>query len=186
MCNIISHNYLHNEVREKGGAYGSGVNPSNKLLNFYSYRDPNFEKTIETFKNTLNWVRNHSFTDQMIEEAKLMVFQAFDVPKVPAEEGQHHFLTGLTHEKRQRNRDILFNVDKRQLLEMAEKYFGNVSKSESIAVFGSEETKIPSSFTVDHIDVSSPQAEECEEDEGEEGDENEHEGEENPRFTRTF
>lgn len=48
---ILSNNYLHREVREKGGAYGSGCSIQLKrgLLNLWSYRDPNILKTIDTY-----------------------------------------------------------------------------------------------------------------------------------------
>ncbi len=38
--------YLHKEIREKGGAYGSGCKYSaDGYLAFYSYRDPNHLQT---------------------------------------------------------------------------------------------------------------------------------------------
>jgi len=39
---IISSSYLHPEIREKGGAYGSGSSIGlNGLFSFTSFRDPN-------------------------------------------------------------------------------------------------------------------------------------------------
>ena len=46
MSNIV----LHKEIREKGGAYGSGCKIGNGVMNFYSYRDPNVEKTYNAYK----------------------------------------------------------------------------------------------------------------------------------------
>ena len=43
--NILSADYLHNQIRAKGGAYGAGVkfSMSDDVVT-YSYRDPNLEK----------------------------------------------------------------------------------------------------------------------------------------------
>src|SRR5207244_10279779 len=39
---LLSSKYLHAEIREKGGAYGSGVSiATNGMMNYYSYHDPN-------------------------------------------------------------------------------------------------------------------------------------------------
>ena len=45
MSNIV----LHKEIREKGGAYGSGCRIGEGVLNFFSYRDPNVDKTFSAF-----------------------------------------------------------------------------------------------------------------------------------------
>jgi hypothetical protein len=39
---IASNTLLHREIREKGGAYGSGmrVDPLNSVASLFSYRDP--------------------------------------------------------------------------------------------------------------------------------------------------
>jgi Zn-dependent M16 (insulinase) family peptidase len=48
MSKLVSSKYLLREVREKGGAYGAGARQSSTgLLHFYSYRDPNTDKTIK-------------------------------------------------------------------------------------------------------------------------------------------
>jgi Zn-dependent M16 (insulinase) family peptidase len=40
----VSSSYLHPEIREKGGAYGSGAMSGEGLWSFYSFRDPNTTK----------------------------------------------------------------------------------------------------------------------------------------------
>ena len=51
---IMTYNFLHPLIREKGGAYGSGcqVNESGTFT-FYSYRDPKVEQTYENFERSL-------------------------------------------------------------------------------------------------------------------------------------
>ena len=45
---IVSNTYLHREIREKGGAYGSGIkmDRDNGLALIFSYRDPNTSSTF--------------------------------------------------------------------------------------------------------------------------------------------
>lgn len=50
LCKLFHNLILHREIREKGGAYGSGCKYSEQgALTFFSYRDPNHMKTYEIF-----------------------------------------------------------------------------------------------------------------------------------------
>ena len=54
----IGSDYLHNELRMKGGAYGGGCFLSDALLfGMNSYRDPNVSRTYDIFNNTPLWLR---------------------------------------------------------------------------------------------------------------------------------
>ena len=64
-------------LSEKGGAYGSGAQQgSDGVWRFFSYRDPNTDKTLETFKNGINWAMEGNFTEADVNEAKLAMFQS--------------------------------------------------------------------------------------------------------------
>ena len=65
LSRLLSSKYLHTEIREKGGAYGGGcsANPTSGTLSFYSYRDPNFEKTLDVFNSSNEWIQQGSFTN---------------------------------------------------------------------------------------------------------------------------
>ncbi len=71
---MMSQSYLHREIREKGGAYGGGAGQSNGIFYFYSYRDPNIDKTINSFKGAVDWVLNgrkensNTFSEQVWSE----------------------------------------------------------------------------------------------------------------------
>jgi Zn-dependent M16 (insulinase) family peptidase len=76
---------LHKEVREKGGAYGSGATytPSTGNFHFYAYRDPNLSRTVEAFHKALKEIAAGHFNERELEEAKLGVLQAIDAPLPP-------------------------------------------------------------------------------------------------------
>ena len=65
LSRLLSSKYLHTEIREKGGAYGGGcsANPTSGTISFYSYRDPNFEKTLDVFNSSNEWIQQGSFTN---------------------------------------------------------------------------------------------------------------------------
>ena len=54
---VLSLDYLWNEVRVKGGAYGCGLSCTvNGRLQFYSYRDPAVDPTIARFEAAPDWL----------------------------------------------------------------------------------------------------------------------------------
>ena len=82
---LLENVVLHKEVREKGGAYGSGATyaPSTGNFHFYSYRDPHLTRTISVFTQALETIAKVSFNDRELEEAKLGVIQTLDSPIPP-------------------------------------------------------------------------------------------------------
>ncbi len=59
--NVLSYDYLWNEVRVKGGAYGTGFQASRSgSLLFHSYRDPHIDETIERFCHAGTWLSKFS------------------------------------------------------------------------------------------------------------------------------
>ncbi len=132
--------YLHREIREKGGAYGGGaLLNSGGVLSFFSYRDPAFTATLDTFEKSLDWVRSPSgFDDRDVEEAKLGVFQKLDEPVLPGARGLREFLTGVTdgalHEMRARVR----STGARDVRRAAERYL-DPARERGVAVIGPED-----------------------------------------------
>lgn len=76
---------LHKEIREKGGAYGSGATytPSTGNFHFYSYRDPHLKNSIDAFHKAFQKIAGKKFNDRELEEAKLGVLQTLDAPIPP-------------------------------------------------------------------------------------------------------
>lgn len=130
MARLISSKFLHPHIREKGGAYGSGLSLSpSGVLNFYSYRDPNSAATFDIFDQANDWVSQNSFTDKDIEEAKLGVFQTVDAPIPPGSKGMNKFLYGIDDFLLQMHRSALMAVTRQDIIEVAETYLGQKSQS---------------------------------------------------------
>lgn len=84
---LLSNVVLHTEIREKGGAYGSGAtySPSTGSFYLYSYRDPHLERTLKTFQSALEKISAKDFDEDDLEEAKLSVIQGLDTPIPPGQ-----------------------------------------------------------------------------------------------------
>lgn len=56
--NILQSDYLWNNIRVKGGAYGADIGIDNGSVILSSYRDPNLKETIDTFDKIPEYLRN--------------------------------------------------------------------------------------------------------------------------------
>jgi presequence protease len=138
LAQLLTHKYLHHEIREKGGAYGGGAYSRGLegIFGFYSYRDPNPVNTISIMRNAGQWAVEKQWSDRDLEEAKLSVFQKLDAPKSVSSEGMERFLHNLTDEIVQERRERLLDVTKEQVREVAQKYIADsLSRNEGSTVF---------------------------------------------------
>ncbi|KAL4765949.1 pitrilysin family metalloprotease cym1 [Aspergillus foveolatus] len=124
LSQLLTHNYLHPEIREKGGAYGAGASngPVKGLFAFTSYRDPNPANTLKVFRNSGVFARDRAWSDREINEAKLGIFQGLDAPVSVDEEGSRYFLNGITHEMDQRWREQVLDVTAKDVNEVAQTF----------------------------------------------------------------
>ena len=113
LAQLLTHKYLHHEIREKGGAYGGGAyaRSLSGVFGFYSYRDPNPLNTIKIMRQAGQWASDQEWTDQDLEEAKLSVFQRLDAPESVNEEGMTRFVSGVDQEMEQAKRETLLDVN---------------------------------------------------------------------------
>lgn len=132
LAKLLTAKYLHPEIREKQGAYGGGARLADDgVFSFYSYRDPEDLKTLDTFDNSTKWLEKEleKVTPQEILEAKLGVFQAIDAPTPPSGKGLREFLLGLTPDVLQRHRAEVMSVNHEDLKMVAEKYLATRTHS---------------------------------------------------------
>ncbi len=102
---ILSHDYLHNAIRVKGGAYGTWIE-SNILTGntfFISYRDPNVAETYNTFNKIPAAIAELSVSREVMEHWIIRTFGKFDPLLSPAMTGlraRNDLLSGVTPEYR--------------------------------------------------------------------------------------
>ncbi|MCP5470025.1 MAG: insulinase family protein [Chlamydiales bacterium] len=122
---IMVNSTLHKRIREQGGAYGSGAVNGVLAGNFYlfSFRDPNYQSTLDAFKESIDVVASGEFGEREIEEAKLGLFQELDSPVSPGARAEAAFFRlkgGRTAEKRQQYRDRLLQAKKEDIQRAAQ------------------------------------------------------------------
>ena len=108
---MMGYDYLWNQVRVKGGAYGCMCNFSkNGDGYFVSYRDPNLDKTIDVFERAADYIRNAKLDERTVTQFIIGAISELDTPMTPATKGSYSlggYLTGLSMERVQKERDEL-------------------------------------------------------------------------------
>lgn len=141
---LLKANYLHREIREKGGAYG-GMATSNSesgVFALMSYRDPQLERTLNVYEQSFEWLLRGDFDTDKIKEAVLSVFSAYDRPLSPSGRGSNEFANyqqGLSHEMRQQFRDRLLGVTKEQLLDVAKRHLSDKLTQSPVSILSNDE-----------------------------------------------
>jgi len=144
LATLLRANFLHREIREKGGAYGGMASNSSDggIFCMLSYRDPHLERTLDVYTRALQWVEGGTFGEQEIKEAVLSVFSSHDRPKAPSGRAATEFasqLQGLTYPMRQQFRENLLKVTREDLIRVAHTYLGNSQNTDAISIISSEE-----------------------------------------------
>lgn len=77
----LSLDYLWNEVRVKGGAYGVGFQTLKAgALRFYSYRDPHLDGTIDRFEHAVDWLAAYDPSQEELEGFIVASVAGIDAP----------------------------------------------------------------------------------------------------------
>ena len=117
---LVSLNYLWNEVRVQGGAYGCGIQISpSGTLSFYSYRDPNPARTLGVYRDCADWLRG--FCDRRESFDQLLIGAVSDSePLLSPEDGSRlaaeAVLRGVTLAQKRRERRELLDASYDDLL----------------------------------------------------------------------
>lgn len=81
---VLSYDYLWNEVRVKGGAYGVGFRHTHSgLRQFWSYRDPGIDATLERYDRTAEWLAAWQTNDEDLSGYVVATVAKHDAPVKP-------------------------------------------------------------------------------------------------------
>ena len=81
LTRVLSYDYLWKEVRVKGGAYGCGFkHHAQGFANFYSYRDPQVDATLERFDAAGSWLAGFAPEANEMEGYIVSTVAKFDTP----------------------------------------------------------------------------------------------------------
>lgn len=139
---ILSYEYLWQNVRVKGGAYGCMSN-FNRIGDgyFISYRDPNLKRTMEVYEGVVDYLKNFTVDERDMTKYIIGTMSNIDQPMTPAAKGERSmnlYMNKVTAEmiREERNQILDANQDDiRALYRVAEA----VLKADQLCVIGSEE-----------------------------------------------
>ncbi len=139
---MMGYDYLWNNVRVKGGAYGcmSSFGKTGESY-FVSYRDPNLEKTIAVYEAAADYVKNWQGDEEELTQYIIGAIGELDTPKTPQDKGLFSlsgYMTGLSEEKLQQERDEILTVDAEKIHALAE-YISAFMSDDCLCVLGEEE-----------------------------------------------
>lgn len=141
MTHIVSLDYLWNEVRVKGGAYGTGLKPvANGSLFAYSYRDPNAKASVETYQKIGDYVRDFANSDRSLVGFIIGAMSSASpllTPRLITSGADGNYIRGISEESRLALRRQIVNTQKSDFLALADK-LQNVFCSASFCVIGSK------------------------------------------------
>ena len=127
MSKLLGRGFLHNEIREKGGAYGgfARFDLSEGVWYFASYRDPHIVKTFDVFDRAREYAQKNEFTKEEIEDAIIMCIGEMEKPDAPIESARKafaRFIVDLDDKIRQEFKDKLLRIQSADIKRVARKY----------------------------------------------------------------
>jgi len=144
LAKLLRADFLHREIREKGGAYGgmAGYNADGGLFSMLSYRDPHLERTLDVYRQAVEWTCRGDFSSEMIKQSILTAFAELDRPLSPGSRGYREFLhqqQGMTHDMIHAFRNGILCVDQKQLARAAQTYLEHPFQDSSVGILAGEE-----------------------------------------------
>ena len=139
---IMGYDYLWNQVRVVGGAYGcfSGYSRSGKVT-FASYRDPNLRRTLEVFEGASSYLKDFKAGERDMTKYIIGTVSDLDFPLSPSAKGSRSleaFLCKDTFENVQKERDEILGCRGSDIAKLY-KYIEAGRQDECICVLGGEE-----------------------------------------------
>lgn len=139
---MMGYEYLWSQVRVKGGAYGCMCSFAKSGDSYFvSYRDPNLTKTVEVYQQAAEFVKHYQADERAITQFVIGAVSEVDTPMTPAMKGSYSlsgYMSGLTFEQVQKNRDELLEVDL-EILKGLHRYIEAFVEEHYLCVSGNEE-----------------------------------------------
>lgn len=121
---ILNYDYLWLNLRVKGGAYGCmssfGRNGESYLV---SYRDPNLKETNEIYEGIPEYLRSFQADERDMTKYIIGTISGIDMPRTPKMKGDRSmgaWLSGITEEMLQNDRDQILSCQVEDIRELAD------------------------------------------------------------------
>ena len=138
---ILSYDYLWNNIRVKGGAYGCGGGfRRNGNAYFASYRDPNLSATFEVYRKCPDYIRAFEADEREMTKYIIGTVSEMDTPLNPSAKGSASlaaWFSGITEEDLQKERDEVLQACAEDIRGLADLVEAAVRQN-NLCVVGSE------------------------------------------------
>ncbi|GHU52935.1 peptidase [Clostridia bacterium] len=124
LAGVVNSDYLCQNIRVNGGAYGYGCNfLRTGYAYFYSYRDPNLERTFDVFKETYKFARGLKLSERELRQQIIGAVRSLDRPQHAEKLGNialNRFLSDISEEDVQREREQILGASLDKLITFAD------------------------------------------------------------------
>lgn len=139
--NMLNLDYLWNKLRAIGGAYGGGLQLQlNGNLGFYSYRDPNVARTIDTYNKTAEFLETVSLDEDDLQRLIIGTIGSLDQPLTPrmvGDQADAYYFQKISEGDRKQIRQEVLSTSVADIKATSE-LFKELDKKQSVVVIGSE------------------------------------------------
>ena len=152
-ANALSYDYLWNEIRVKGGAYGCGFRAAGERQTaFYTYRDPAIDPSIERVERAGAWLGSFEPDEAAFEGFIVSCVSGMDAPVKPyalTKRRNTTYLAGLDPHAREERRTQMLAATPAELRSLGTDVT-RIAAESPICVFGGREViaKSNADFTV--------------------------------------
>lgn len=138
---VASLEYLWNNVRVKGGAYGcmNGFSRNGNVY-FTSYRDPNLKETLDIYDNIGSFIRSFDVEEREMTKYIIGTVSNLDRPLSPAGRGEKalaSYLSNLSYEDIKKEREEVLKTSQEDIRKTAD-LVQSVLSQDNICVVGNE------------------------------------------------
>jgi Zn-dependent M16 (insulinase) family peptidase len=139
---IISRDWLTNQVRVIGGAYGGYANISpNGTMTFNSYRDPNLKSTLDNYTATFDFLTKFNADENAMTRFILGTISGIDTPMTPSQRGDNavsSWFTKRTLADVQKDRDDILSTKAADISAFA-KMVKDILDQKALCVYGNKD-----------------------------------------------
>ena len=141
LARVMSYEYLWHNIREVGGAYGTGMVTRNKVEYLYTYRDPHLAESYDTFAKGPAELAVRDYTEKDLNEFIVGTVSEMDKPQKPCVEARdldRMYFCGITDEMLAADRKALCAVTAQTLKAQAADLPSKMEKGIRVA-FGNKD-----------------------------------------------
>lgn len=142
LSSILSYSYLWNEVRVQGGAYGCGFQAGETgNVMFYSYRDPDPQRSLEVYGRTADFLRQYCAAGEALDKYIISTISATEPLRTPAQRSavaDSDYFCGITYEDRCRIRHQMLTLKQEDLHRTCD-LFDSMAKKNASCIVGNSD-----------------------------------------------